>query len=74
MPRLETALTKLLQIEHPILLAPMGGNSGGAMASAVTETGGLGIIGGGYGERAQLEEEIDRLVAALRILQSEPPE
>lgn len=60
MPRLETALTKLLDIEHPVLLAPMGGNSGGAMASAVTEAGGLGIIGGGYGDRAQLEAEIDR--------------
>ena len=32
MSRLETSLTKLLDIEHPILLAPMGSNSGGAMA------------------------------------------
>lgn len=60
MPRLETALTKALDIEHPILLAPMGSNSGGAMASAVTEAGGLGIIGGGYGDREQLNAEIDR--------------
>lgn len=60
MPRLETALTKKLDIEHPILLAPMGGNSGGAMASAVTEAGGLGIIGGGPGDRTFLEREIGR--------------
>jgi nitronate monooxygenase len=44
-------------IEHPILLAPMGSVSGGALAAAVTRAGGLGIIGGGYGDRAQLENE-----------------
>lgn len=60
MPRLETALTKKLGIEHPVLLAPMTRNSGGAMASAVTEAGGLGIIGGGSGDRTFLETEIDR--------------
>lgn len=60
MSRLETSLTKLLDIEHPILLAPMGSNSGGAMASAVTEAGGLGIIGGGYGDRTSLEAEIEK--------------
>lgn len=60
MATLETALTRALDIEHPVLLAPMGSNSGGAMASAVTEAGGLGIIGGGYGNREQLEAEIDR--------------
>ena len=60
MTRLETALTKLFDIEHPILLAPMGSNSGGAMASAVTEAGGLGIIGGGYGDGASLEAELEK--------------
>ncbi len=44
-----TALTRLLGIRHPILLAPMGGVSGGKLAAAVTEAGGLGFIGGGYG-------------------------
>ena len=60
MSRLKTSLTKLLDIEHPILLAPMGSNSGGAMASAVTEAGGLRIIGGGYGDRTSLEAEIEK--------------
>lgn len=60
MTKLETSLTRALDIEHPILLAPMGGNSGGAMASAVTEAGGLGIIGGGYGNPEQLDAEIAR--------------
>jgi nitronate monooxygenase len=55
---LQTALTELLDIEHPILLAPMAGVSGGALASAVSAAGGLGLIGGGYGERAWLEREL----------------
>ena len=45
-----TAATRLLNIEHPIILAPMGGVAGGRLAAAVTEAGGLGIIGGGYGD------------------------
>jgi nitronate monooxygenase len=52
---IKTALTSLLDIEHPILLAPMAGVSGGALASAVTNAGGLGVIGGGSGVRAWLE-------------------
>ena len=44
-----TQATKLLGITHPIVLAPMGGVAGGKLAAAVTEAGGLGIIGGGYG-------------------------
>ena len=46
---ISTTVTKLLGITHPIVLAPMGGVSGGKLAAAVTEAGGLGIIGGGYG-------------------------
>ena len=34
-----TALTRLLKIEHPVLLAPMAGVSGGAMAAAVSNAG-----------------------------------
>ena len=47
MPRIETALTRLLAIEHPILLAPMGSAAGGRLAAAVTNAGGLGMIGSG---------------------------
>ena len=43
---LHTALTRKLGIEHPILLAPMGGASGGKLAAAVSGAGGLGMIGG----------------------------
>ncbi len=55
---LKTALTDLFGIRHPILLAPMGGVSGGALAAAVTRAGGLGIIGGGYGNRDWLAREL----------------
>ncbi len=45
MPIIETPLTTLLGIEHPIFLAPMGSASGGRLAAAVTHSGGLGLIG-----------------------------
>ncbi len=55
---IKTALTSLLNIEHPILLAPMAGVAGGALASAVTRAGGLGIVGGGYGDRDWLGQQL----------------
>ena len=48
--RLRTRLTDMLGIEHPILLAPMNVIAGGKLAAAVTGAGGLGLIGGGYGD------------------------
>jgi nitronate monooxygenase len=44
---LRTAFTELFNVEHPIALAPMGGSAGGALAAAVSEAGGLGLVGGG---------------------------
>jgi nitronate monooxygenase len=55
--RLRTRLTERLGIEHPILLAPMGVMSGGRLAAAVSAAGGLGIIGGGYGDADWLERQ-----------------
>lgn len=54
---LRTRLTEKLGIAHPILLAPMGGVAGGRLAAAVSEAGGLGLIGGGYGDSAWLDRE-----------------
>jgi nitronate monooxygenase len=54
---MQTRLTKLLGIAHPILLAPMGRVAGGKLAAAVSNAGGLGLIGGGYGDAAWLEQE-----------------
>ncbi|MCY3830950.1 MAG: nitronate monooxygenase [Rhodospirillaceae bacterium] len=50
--KLSTAITRLLGIDHPVLLAPMGGISGGALAGAVSAAGGLGLIGAGYADPA----------------------
>ncbi|KUL46051.1 2-nitropropane dioxygenase [Streptomyces sp. NRRL F-4489] len=46
---LTTALTELLGLEHPLVLPPMGGTAGGALAAAVSRAGGLGMVGGGRG-------------------------
>jgi len=56
-----TGLTTLLGIKHPILLAPMDVISGSRLVSAVSEAGGFGILGGGYGEKAWLERETSAL-------------
>lgn len=55
---LRTRLTELLGIQHPILLAPMAMVSGGRLAAAVTGAGGLGLVGGGYGDEAWLRAEM----------------
>ena len=55
---LRTPLTERLGLRHPILSAPMAGVAGGALAAAVSRAGGLGIIGGGYGDRTWLEREL----------------
>jgi nitronate monooxygenase len=52
-----TALTELFGIRHPIILAPMGGVSGGALAAAVSRAGGLGLLGPGYHDEAWIERE-----------------
>jgi nitronate monooxygenase len=54
---LHTRLTARLGIEHPVLLAPMGSAAGGRLAAAVTAAGGIGLIGGGYGDPDWLERE-----------------
>lgn len=56
---ISTPLTELLGIEHPILLAPMAGVSGGALAAAVTSAGGLGILGGGYGDANWIQTQVE---------------
>jgi nitronate monooxygenase len=53
--RIPTRLTEALGIEHPILSAPMAGASGGALAAAVSRAGGMGLIGGGYGQAEFIE-------------------
>jgi nitronate monooxygenase len=42
---LHTRICDLLEIEHPIINAPMAGVASGALAAAVSEAGGFGLIG-----------------------------
>lgn len=51
-------LTELLGIERPILGAPMGGVTRSALAAAVSEAGGLGILGMASATPQELREEI----------------
>lgn len=55
---LHTRLCDLFGIAHPILNAPMAGTAGAALAAAVSEAGGLGIIGGSGGDAAWLRGQI----------------
>lgn len=58
---IHTELTKLFELDYPIVLAPMGAVSGGELASAVANAGGLGLVGGGYGDPAWLAHELERV-------------
>lgn len=61
-------LLELLNIELPILQAPMAGVSSPAMAAAVSEAGGLGAIGVG----AAGVDEARRMIAEIRARTSRP--
>lgn len=54
---LNTRLTDRLGITHPIIGAPMAFAAGGRLAAAVSRAGGLGLIGGAYGDADWLEEQ-----------------
>jgi nitronate monooxygenase len=54
---IDTRLTRRLKIQHPIIQAPMAFAAGGRLAGAVTQAGGLGLVGGGYGDASWIEHE-----------------
>ncbi len=54
---ISTRLTNRLGIRHPVIQAPMAIAAGGALAAAVSGAGGLGLIGGGYGDKEWLAEQ-----------------
>lgn len=54
---LHTRLTERLGLTLPIISAPMGVIGGGRLAAAVSHAGGLGLIGGGYGDPDWLDRE-----------------
>jgi nitronate monooxygenase len=51
-------LCETLGIRKPIVLAPMGSVSGGALAAQVSASGGLGLIGAGYGDPDWMRREL----------------
>ena len=57
---IQNRLTQMLGIEHPVLLAPMDIVSGGRLAAAVSQAGGLGLLGGGYGDGDWIDQEWER--------------
>ena len=54
---ISTRLTQLLDIEHPVISAPMASAAGGHLAAAVSQAGGLGLIGGAYPNSEWIERE-----------------
>lgn len=54
---LSTRLTERFGLTHPIVSAPMAFAAGGRLAAAVTAAGGLGLVGGGYGDKDWLEAQ-----------------
>jgi len=60
---LTTRFTELFGVLHPIALAPMGGSAGGALAAAVSQGGGLGMLGAGAGDPDWLDRELPILTA-----------
>lgn len=66
MSRLTNRLTSMLNLRYPIVCAPMAFAGGGALAAAVSQAGGLGLIGGGYGDAAWLDEQF-KAAAGARV-------
>lgn len=65
---MRTRLTELLEIEHPVMLAGMGGVSYHRLVAAVSEAGGIGTFGASTMRPGELPKEID----ALKQLTSKP--
>jgi NAD(P)H-dependent flavin oxidoreductase YrpB (nitropropane dioxygenase family) len=67
-PVLRTRLCDILDIEYPIILAGMGGVATADLVAAVSEAGGLGIVGAA----SMPPDEIERQVRRIRDLTSKP--
>ncbi|KAK3324666.1 2-nitropropane dioxygenase [Cercophora scortea] len=63
--QIRTPLTDLFKIKHPILLAGMNVAAGPHLAAAVTNAGGLGVLGGISYTPDMLREQIDELKSHL---------
>lgn len=61
---IRTAFTEMFEVDHPVVLAPMAGVAGGELAAAVSNAGGLGLVGGGYGVPEWLGRELQTVASA----------
>jgi nitronate monooxygenase len=68
---MSTPFTRLFSLPYPIALAPMGGSAGGALAAALSNGGGLGLIGSGDGDPDWLEREVSIVVDRTLAAQAE---
>ncbi|BBX37035.1 NAD(P)H-dependent flavin oxidoreductase [Mycolicibacterium mageritense] len=59
--RLENRFTEKFGICHPIVLAPMDYVADWRLACAVSQAGGLGLLGGGYGDEVWLKEQFGQV-------------
>ena len=59
-----TRLTRLLGIERPVMLAAMDVVADARLTRVVSEAGGFGILGGGYGDEPWLRAQLPELEAA----------
>jgi len=64
--QIRTVTTDLLKITHPVLLAGMNVAAGPKLAAAVTNAGGLGVIGGVGYTPDMLREQIAELKSFLK--------
>ena len=65
---IETRLTKMLKIKHPIMLAGMAGVSYAELVAAVSEAGGYGVLGAGN----MTVEEMSAEMVKVRKLTDKP--
>jgi NAD(P)H-dependent flavin oxidoreductase YrpB (nitropropane dioxygenase family) len=67
-PVLRTRLCDILDIEYPVILAGMGGVATAELVAAVSEAGGLGIVGAATMPADEIEKQVNR----IRDLTSKP--
>jgi nitronate monooxygenase len=63
---IRTALTEAFGLEYPIVSAPMGWVSGGRLAAAVSNAGGLGLVAGAYGDPVWLQPQLELVQAEAK--------
>ena len=65
---MRTRITELFEIEHPVMLAGMGGVSYNELVAAVSEAGGIGT----FGASTMRDGELAREITALKTLTKKP--